>query len=417
VLTAAVQVAQVAGSRKDLPIRLRVAGDVPPAVVGDPLRLGQVLRNLLSNAVKFTSHGEVRVDTTVAPAELPGFVDVTVTVADTGVGIRPDTLGRLFQPFTQADASTSRQYGGTGLGLAITARLVELMGGRIDVASEPMVGSRFTVQLRLGASTEPRPAVPPPIAQTGGLDGVRVLLVEDNDLNREVATALLERFGATVTTAGDGLAAVAALAATPTDFDIVLMDCQMPVLDGYAATARIRGVPEHSDLPIVAMTANALPGDRERALDAGMNGHVGKPVSSTHLVQVVRAWARPPRTPDELRAASGCLYGLDVEAALERVPSVTDLGGLLARFGAANAGLADRIGAAFTEGGREGIGALVHTVSGTAGMLGAHAVDSAGRELMQAVRAGAPDLDVSQAIVHLGVEFERTMRTATLLTR
>src|SRR5690606_14367696 len=141
---------------------------------------------------------------------------------------------------------------------------------------------------------------------------------------------------------------------------------------------------------------NALPGDRERALDAGMNGHVGKPVSSAQLVHVVRAWAHPPTTPDELRAAAPFLYGLDVEAALERVPDVAVLAGRLRRFGESNAGVADRVGTVFTSGDRAGAAELAHTVSGTAGMLGAHAVDEAGRQVMRAVFDGAPDPEVSQ---------------------
>lgn len=220
------------------------------------------------------------------------------TVQDTGLGMTADQMSRLFQPFTQADASTSRRFGGTGLGLAISRQLVERMGGRIDVASEPGHGSTFWVELPFGVVAQAPTAVPmatvtrlmslPGAADHPELAGLRVLLVEDNEVNQELAVALLERVGIQVTLAGDGHQALACLKAG--EFDCVLMDCQMPEMDGYTATRLMREQPEWSRLPVIAMTANAMSGEREKVLEAGMNDHVPKPVPVGELYRKIAVW-------------------------------------------------------------------------------------------------------------------------------
>ncbi len=305
-------VSEIVGVRareQSLILSSEVATDVPPRLRGDPLRLQQVLLNLMGNAVKFTARGRValRVDT-VAPVASAGesgqagqagqALRLRFTVQDTGLGMTADQMSRLFQPFTQADASTSRRFGGTGLGLAISRQLVERMGGRIDVASEPGHGSTFWVELPFGVVAQAPTAVPmatvtrlmslPGAADHPELAGLRVLLVEDNEVNQELAVALLERVGIQVTLAGDGHQALACLKAG--EFDCVLMDCQMPEMDGYTATRLMREQPEWSRLPVIAMTANAMSGEREKVLEAGMNDHVPKPVPVGELYRKIAVW-------------------------------------------------------------------------------------------------------------------------------
>ena len=422
IVAGAVRLMEDAAADKGLAIHMTVVGDRPPAVLGDPLRLGQVMRNLLSNAVKFTGRGDIDVTVSFAPAEpIEGdpSVHVTIEVADEGVGMSATEMSRLFQPFTQADASTSRRFGGTGLGLAITSRLVSLMGGRISVDSQVGAGTTFTVRLRpvLPGGNRHAPARSERSgtgrAGAGALATTRVLLVEDNDLNREVAASMLHVLGAEVTLAANGEAAVEAVSAGR--FDIVLMDCQMPLLDGYAATQRIRALPGGEHLPIVAMTASALSGDRDRALDAGMNGHIGKPVTTLQLAQIVRAWTVPPVTVDELRASASLMYGFAVDAALERVPDIALLASLIRRFGEAQVDVGTRLRAAVRSGDVDAVRHTAHTISGSAGMLALTAVEAASRGLLAATQGhvgGGPAAAVVAAIDELEVELRRSLRSA-----
>ena len=296
-------VSEIVGVRareQSLILSSEVATDVPPRLRGDPLRLQQVLLNLMGNAVKFTARGRValRVDTVASVGESGQGLRLRFMVQDTGLGMTADQMSRLFQPFTQADASTSRRFGGTGLGLAISRQLVERMGGRIDVASEPGHGSTFWVELPFGVVAEAPTSVPtatvtrlmslPGAADHPELAGLRVLLVEDNEVNQELAVALLERVGIQVTLAGDGHQALACL--KDGEFDCVLMDCQMPEMDGYTATRLMREQPEWSRLPVIAMTANAMSGEREKVLEAGMNDHVPKPVPVGELYRKIAVW-------------------------------------------------------------------------------------------------------------------------------
>ncbi len=294
-------VSEIVGVRareQSLVLRTEVAPDVPPRLRGDPLRLQQVLLNLMGNAVKFTARGRValRVETVASTQE---GLRLRLTVQDTGLGMTADQMSRLFQPFTQADASTSRRFGGTGLGLAISRQLVERMGGRIDVASEPGQGSTFWVELPFGVveataeasmptATVTRLMSLPGAADHPELAGLRVLLVEDNEVNQELAVALLERVGIQVTLAGDGRQALSCLRAGT--FDCVLMDCQMPEMDGYTATRLMRQEAQWSRLPVIAMTANAMAGEREKVLEAGMNDHVPKPVPVGELYRKIAVW-------------------------------------------------------------------------------------------------------------------------------
>jgi signal transduction histidine kinase/CheY-like chemotaxis protein len=292
------------------PLRLRAAAQgltlvvdidpgVPALVLGDPNRLRQVLTNLAGNAVKFTRRGRVTVAMRAEPAD-GGRIRLQCEVSDTGIGIDAATLGRLFAPFTQADGSTSRRYGGTGLGLVISRQLVNLMGGDVEARSEPGRGSTF----RFTVCCEPAPAASVPAATSGRADGQagtadapglagHVLVVEDNPTNQLVATKLVQKLGLTCDVAVDGAEAVRRLRERP--YDLVLMDCQMPGIDGYEATAMIRRGEAGTfarGTAIVAMTANALVGDRERCLDCGMDDYLAKPVKRPELEAAVTRWLR-----------------------------------------------------------------------------------------------------------------------------
>jgi signal transduction histidine kinase/ActR/RegA family two-component response regulator len=284
------------GIDESLPMRLR----------GDAARLRQVITNLVSNAVKFTDEGSIAV--TAIATNHPDATAVRVEVTDTGIGIDEQTLARLFQPFTQADSSTARKYGGTGLGLTISARLIQAMGGTIGATSEPGTGSTFWLELTLPTSTEveppkPAPERPAPVAKLADGRAPVILVAEDNPVNQILAARMLERLGYAVELVHDGRQAVAAV--DHMRYAAVLMDCQMPELDGYEATEEIR---RHEGdghrTPVIAMTANSMPGDRQKCLAAGMDDYVSKPVRSDQLAEVLARNAILTPDPDAL-APSG----------------------------------------------------------------------------------------------------------------
>lgn len=279
---------------KGLDLRFEIEPDVANWIVGDAQRLKQVLLNLVGNAIKFTERGHVtlRLSPIAAPA---GRAGVAFEVEDSGIGITPDAAQNLFQPFHQIDSSRNRRRGGTGLGLAISQRIVEAMGGRIEVHSGAGKGSRFAFTLELELDASPVPQVILDSAM-GGLDGPvtlsgTVLLVEDNPVNMLIAHEMLESLGLDVIQAEDGQQALDLIGAHP--FDLVLMDCQMPVLDGYAAARQIRareakfGLPR---LPVVALTANAFDEDTRLASDAGMDDHLAKPYTRAKLREMLTRW-------------------------------------------------------------------------------------------------------------------------------
>ena len=275
---------------KGLTLRHDVTPDVPDHLTADWLRLQQVLINLVGNALKFTEHGRVVVTIDVQN-RTSDAATLHVSVADTGIGVPVDRQAAIFEPFTQADGSTARRHGGTGLGLTISRRLVEMMGGRLWLSSEPGKGSTFHFTALV--AVRPRPSVPEARAQASaqagaGRETLRILLAEDNIVNRFLAVRLLEKEGHVVHTAVNGRAALDAL--EDDRFDIALMDLQMPEMDGFEATALIREkertTREH--LPIIALTANAMVGDQEKCLQAGMDGYVSKPIDVALLLAEIR---------------------------------------------------------------------------------------------------------------------------------
>ena len=288
-------------------LKLQVGASVPARLVGDPLRLTQVLVNLTSNAVKFTERGEIVIAVELM-AHTPDGVSLRFSVSDTGIGMRPSQIARLFESFNQADGSITRKYGGTGLGLSISRQLVELMGGEIKVGSTPGVGSRFSFTATLGvtdaiADISAAPAnhdyaghtdhAMPALPDLSPLDGARILLTEDNANNREVALEFLSAARIQVDIAHHGGEAVRMV--HDGDYDLVLMDIQMQEVDGLTAARRIRAIERCKHLPIIAMTAHAMDGDREKSLAAGMNDHVTKPIEPEQLFRALLKWIPPAR--------------------------------------------------------------------------------------------------------------------------
>jgi two-component system, sensor histidine kinase len=279
--------------RKGLGLSLERAPEVDLWVIADGQRLKQVLLNLVGNAIKFTEKGRVSLSVSQEPRDFHGFAKVRFEVGDTGIGISKDTLTMLFQPFHQADGSRSRRQGGTGLGLAISQRIVEAMGGRIVVTTALGSGSRFSFVLELEVDDSPVHAGQPD-SSMGGFDGGSelsgtVLVVEDNDVNRMIARQVLQSLGFDVVEASDGQEAILTLERR--HVDVVLMDCQMPVMDGYAATREIRRRELEAGsrrIPILALTADAFDDDAARARESGMDGHLAKPYGRDQLRDLLK---------------------------------------------------------------------------------------------------------------------------------
>jgi CheY-like chemotaxis protein/two-component sensor histidine kinase len=293
-ITSSVQSFQHTAQQRGLQLRLHLPQEATPLqVVGDPTRIRQILLNLVGNALKFTERGEVAVDARwqLLDRQLLWF---TCAVRDTGIGIDSNRLEAMFVAFQQADSSISRRYGGTGLGLSIARTLAERMGGQLRAESREGLGSTFTLEMPLGLSTRPPAQLPGAKPQAApGQDGGRILLVEDNPVNQSVIEAMLRSLGFEVGLAMDGAQAVERVSQQA--FAAVLMDCRLPLVDGYEATRRIRLLPQGAGLPIIALTANALEGDRERCLAAGMDDYLSKPFKRTDLQRTLERWL-PGRT-------------------------------------------------------------------------------------------------------------------------
>ncbi|MFH1570390.1 MAG: ATP-binding protein, partial [Gemmatimonadota bacterium] len=433
----------VRAREKGLAFLFEVDPAVPRALRGDPGRLRQIATNLVGNAPKFTAEGEVRLVVTVDSRQ-DGAALLRFEVCDTGIGIPADKLSKLFQPFVQADSSTTRRFGGTGLGLSISKRLAEMMGGRIGVESVEGQGSTFWFTARL--EVLPDDAVVPlsrtrPAAGQPALPSLRLLLAEDNPINRKVVSRMLQNLGHRVDVAADGREAIDALRVIP--YDAVYMDIQMPEMDGLEAARRIRAGdagPARAGVPIIAMTAHAMKGDRESCLTAGMNDYVSKPIRSSELYDaLVRCIAHPtsaargatspagagpvaeplqtaavepsagrgtapaprdrsdssppapPAPPLSISAALRSLESLDLDAALDRLSGdealLADLLRELAAQYAETANHLEDLLARDPEAARR----LAHGLEGAAGNLGMIDVYRAARLLDQAIKDGRLD--------------------------
>lgn len=293
-LKGALAVVSPMATARGLQLSVEVDENVPRSLVGDPQRLHQILLNLLSNAVKFTERGSISLGVDL-PSRNQSSVEVQFTVEDTGIGIPPEVQEAIFEPFTQADSSTTRRYGGTGLGLTICRDLVCLMKGRLELESAAGFGSTFRVivPFEVASGTEAvLPEVPDRIPRSSRC--LRILLAEDNPINQRVAARLLERMGHQVDIVGDGRKAIAAVEQAA--YDAVLMDCQMPDIDGYTA-ARAMSRLTMGRLPIIALTAHATPEDRQLCLGAGMVGHITKPISAQRLFELLETLQPAPSEP------------------------------------------------------------------------------------------------------------------------
>jgi signal transduction histidine kinase/CheY-like chemotaxis protein len=285
----------VLAMQKGISLTSEISCAIPGRILGDPLRFRQILANLLSNAVKFTERGSVALRVDCDPPSESAEFGLSITVKDTGIGIPASQLEQIFEKFTQADSSISRRFGGTGLGLAITRSLAEMHGGGITVESTEGEGSTFTAIIKCAIATGADEHAPQPFEQDAPRDtSGTILVVEDNLVNQKMVGAILQRKGYHVHITNNGEEALEAL--RNGEFRMVLMDVQMPVLDGLEATRLIRQDARWRDLPIVAMTANAIDGDRENCIAAGMNAYLSKPVQANHLLSIVEEYSLQKRT-------------------------------------------------------------------------------------------------------------------------
>jgi PAS domain S-box-containing protein len=416
----------------DKPIELSVQCDpqVPELLIGDPLRLGQVLLNLTSNAIKFTEKGTVEVVVTLLAAN-EGEVTLRFAVADTGIGMAPQQQATLFNAFTQADTSTTRRYGGTGLGLAISNQMVEMMGGAILVASEQGEGSTFSFVVRLQRLSAEQAATVQPAAEDQrrepsgveqGCPGLRILLVEDNPINQEVAKEILERRGVQVDLARNGAEALRRLTTNGTSYDAVLMDVHMPVMDGLEATRRIRLNPDLESLPIIAMTACALTRERTLCIEAGMNDQVNKPIDVAELFATLSRWVgpkadRPPELDYEETDEGGLpdhLPGVDLKRGMKIVESAPLLRKLLLSFRKENMLVMDELIDALSKGDLQLARRIVHTVKGVAGNLGASALNGAALALETAMHDG-DDSTLCPALEEFEAKLEEVLASVLIL--
>lgn len=377
------RVTSIVGHRADITdirFTVNIDEDLPRLLVGDDQRLCQVLVNLAGNAIKFTKRGEVTVHCSGSEVHVENL-RLNVSVRDTGIGMTPEQVKRLFQPFMQADAGTTREFGGTGLGLAISKQLIELMDGSMDVESTEGVGSVFSFSAlferafseELTATVAvPDPASADEVSGQPSIKGNRILLVEDNELNQLVASELLTSVAqAKVRVCSSGREALHAIENEP--FDIVLMDIQMPGMDGYQTTKEMRLIRNGQDIPIIAMTANATSRDRERCLEAGMNDFITKPFEPDALFRAISKWVGPADgiVPPE-HSPNAPHSGLSVKAGLFRCLGKPELyRRVLLRFHKTGAGLPAQASDAIASNDPGKAAALMHSLISTASTVGA----------------------------------------------
>ncbi len=395
---------------RGLPILTHIDPELPGTLMGDALRLQQILLNYLTNALKFTERGHITLRA-FQESHCKDGIRVRFEVQDTGIGIPQDIQQRLFQPFEQADTSTTRRYGGTGLGLAISRKLAEAMQGETGVISHMGQGSTFWFTACLGIDTPAAlspatpalPAMPPASGMQACYQAMRVLLVEDNPINQEVTRELLESIGLTVDIADDGKIACDRVQAQP--YDLILMDMQMPVMDGLEATRFIRSLPAYRTVPILAMTANAFSEDRNACFAAGMNDHVSKPVQPEVLYHAIATWLAPehaaastqairydlPSNMPPLEQRLNSVIGLDVAAGLHAVRGRLDsYARLLGKFAETHAGDFAAIRQARRHGHDDEARRLAHSLKGAAATLGITPVHTIASKLEAAIRNQDP---------------------------
>ena len=410
-------------TEKGLELIEEIDDAVPDVLVGDPLRIEQILLNLLSNAIKFTPAGHVRLRISLH-ARAETRAGLNIDVEDTGIGLAEESIARLFQPFAQADASMNRKFGGTGLGLALCKRLAEMMDGNIRVTSREGAGTTFHVRIWLGVGDADQLAAELQEAAAStrthilpaNYRNAQVLVVDDQPLNREIVVALLAEVGITPRVATNGKEALDILQAEgPQAFDLVLMDIQMPVMDGLTATRAIRAWIGYDALPIVAMTAHTMEHEKEISSSAGMNDHIGKPFEASHFFQVLARWI--PEAKHQLPAGSPAAEPMPAVAGLAALRSIDTRAGLarfvgnekryrhwLTEFLADAPGYAAKIRQALADGDHEAARQSAHAVKGRVGMLGMTGLHPIATALEAALMQGTPTdelLEQLQAMIGL----------------
>ncbi|MBF0448471.1 MAG: response regulator [Magnetococcales bacterium] len=415
-------------SEKKLAFSFNSADTIPNHLIGDSFRLLQVLNNLVGNAVKFTERG--RISLSVEPLEQSDQeVTLQFSIQDSGIGMTYDQIASLFQPFHQADTSITRRYGGTGLGLVISKRLVKMMGGEIRVESQPGVGSTFRFTTKMKYSKDKivaRSELVPLKHAKKQLSGARILLVEDNEINQQVAQEILKAMDAEVTVANNGLESVNL--AIGGHFDAVLMDVQMPVMDGFAATEEIRKQISSDVLPILAMTANVMAGDREKCLKVGMNDHIAKPIEPARLYDALIRHIRakpgtPPNQPDSFvittdqshgpdAVAFPDLAGIDVKTGIRNVGGNQDLYlKILTKYTNNQRNAAKIMAASLQNGHLKEIIQTAHTLKGVSATIGATTLAMLAATIEKAVQEQKKSKRISKLIKETQAELSRIIST------
>jgi len=396
--------------KKGLQINVKLDSEVPKILLGDSLRLGQVLLNLTNNAIKFTQHGVININIKVITelSQQPeNDMMLEFSVADTGIGLSKEQTDRLFRPFTQADASTTRKYGGTGLGLTICKQLVQLMGGKIWVESESGKGCRFIFTAGFGFQEEvgfqndsdlqeQTDAVKISECSSEGVQaiaGARILVVEDSSINQQIAREILQQAGFVVTLANNGKEGVQKV--HENCFDAVLMDLQMPEMDGFEATKIIRQDARFANLPIIAMTAHAMVEEKDKCLAVGMNDHTAKPIDLPHLFGLLCRWIKPGMhdqvesgvEQEAVKSLPTTLPGIELADLLEKIGGNQQLlYNLFDMFRQEYADTAIQIRALLDQGDRHSAKQLVHKINGTSANLSAMALYNVASQLDEALR-------------------------------
>jgi len=421
-----VNLLQLKASEKGVKLSVKLAPEVPRELIGDPLRLSQVFINLVNNAIKFSHSGDNVTLTISLKEEINSDVVLLISVQDTGIGISFEQQEKLFQSFSQADASTVRQYGGTGLGLVICKKIVQMMKGEIWVESEPDIGSTFSFTAQLERQQEQSIAnqIPGDTENRQSIQhllGTKILLVEDNEINQEVATELLTDIGVQLVIANNGTEALAMI--NQYAFDGVLMDCMMPVMDGYETTLKIRDQEQFKDLPIIAMTASAMKQDIEKALSVGMNDHIAKPINPDAIFHTMAKWIHPKtrisnrnkeRHHSEalLKQKLSGLYGVVTDSSsLSSNPKL--LKKMLLKFCDQNGDFEQRFRTAIADQRLEIAIYEAHTIKGSAGTLGLLTVQQAALELEMACKENQKDIEV--LLQKLLIELNRVIEGINVL--
>ncbi len=425
VIENALSIVQQNALDKGLNLSFDISSEIAPYLIGDPHRLSQVLVNLLGNAVKFTERGGVALRLALLK-QGNGRQQLGFAVSDTGIGLSPEQIGKLFHPFTQADDSTTRRFGGTGLGLSISKRLVELMEGEIWCESVAGEGStfRFTSWFAMGKSEESREPDNVTYSSLTSYDfsRYRILLVEDNETNKQVVIELLEHTGVILEVVSNGAEAVSLLTGGEGNFDLVLMDIQMPIMDGYEATRLIRGDGRFTSLPIIAMTAYAQVKEQEKIAEAGMDGHITKPLDVRTMFRTIAAFLAVPSTspavcqeqevvvaaPDLITA----ITGIQVAAALDRFEGNVNLYKKLIRtFITTKGGDVAIIRESLHNGDVALAARTAHTLKSSAGTIGAEELQRLAEVLEYAISGGEPLPDVTATLERVGGELEQVITT------